>query len=109
MGLSVCPSAVVAAPVESVWELLVDPTLYDTWWDARTDRIVPMARAVPGQVLYAKATGLGRTWDVTLTVNAVNPEKHQIQMRVTLPLGMINDTTLTCSPLDASSSRLQFG
>jgi hypothetical protein len=109
MGLSVCPAAVVAAPVESVWELLVDPTLYDIWWDARTERIVPIGSATPGQVVYAKARGLGRTWDVTLTVKAVNPEKHQIQMRVMLPLGMINDTTLTCTPLDASSCRLQFG
>ena len=109
MGLSVCPVAVVAAPVESVWELLADPTLYDTWWDARTERVVPSGGASPGQVVYAKATGLGRTWDVTLTVKAVNPEKHQLQMRVTLPLGMINDTTLTCAPLDASSCRVQFG
>ena len=109
MGLSVCPATVVDAPVESVWELLVDPSLYDTWWDARTERIVPSGGAAPGQVLYAKATGLGRTWDVTLSVRAVNPEMHLIQMRVTLPLGMINDTTLTCAPLDATSCRLQFG
>ena len=29
MGLTVCPAAVVAAPVESVWELLSAPALRD--------------------------------------------------------------------------------
>ena len=41
MGFTICPAAVVAAPVESVWELLSEPTLYDVWWDACTERIVP--------------------------------------------------------------------
>ncbi len=109
MGLTVCPAAVVAAPVESVWELLSEPTLYDIWWDARTERIVPEGKAAPGQMLYAQASGLGRTWDVTLKVEMVKPEKHQIQLYVTLPLGTINDTTITCTAIDATSCRVQFG
>jgi hypothetical protein len=109
MGFTVCPAAVVAAPVESVWELLANPSLYDTWWDARTERIVPEGVASPGQMLYGKASGLGRSWDVTLKVEAVHPERHQIQMHVTLPLGLINRTTITCSTLDGVSSRVAFG
>ena len=109
MGFTVCPAAMVAAPVDSVWELLKDPALYDTWWDARTVRIVPEGEATPGQVVYAKATGLGRTWDVTLKVEAVHPERHQVRLHVTLPLGLINDNTITCAPIDATSCRVQFG
>lgn len=109
MGFSICPSAVVAAPVESVWELLWEPTLYDEWWDAHTERIVPEGKATPGQVLYAKTSALGRTWDVTLRVVAVNPEKHQIHLHITLPLGIINEPTITCIPLDSASCRVQFG
>ena len=109
MGFTVCPAAVVAAPVENVWELLSEPTLYDLWWDATTERIVPEGKAVPGQVLYAKTSGLGRKWNVTLRVEMVNPERHQIRLHVTLPLGTINQTTITCTPLDAVSCRVQFG
>ena len=109
MGLSICPAAVVAAPVECVWELLSEPTLYDEWWDARTERIVPEGKASPGQMLYAKATGLGRRWDVTLRVEMVNPEKHQIQFHITLPLGTVNDQTTTCTAIDATSCHVQFG
>jgi hypothetical protein len=60
MGFTLCPVAVVAAPVDSVWQLLSEPLLYDVWWDARTERIVPEGKASPGQVLFAKTSGLGR-------------------------------------------------
>jgi uncharacterized protein YndB with AHSA1/START domain len=109
MPFNICPADVVAAPVESVWELLSDPTLYDVWWDARTERIVPEGKAQPGQVLYAKTTGLGRTWDVTLKVEQVRPEQHQITLAIALPLGVTNHATITTTPLDATSCRLQFG
>ncbi|GHO55772.1 SRPBCC family protein [Ktedonobacter robiniae] len=79
MGLTICPATVVAAPVESVWELLSEPTLYDEWWDAHTERIVPEGKASPGQVLHAHTRALGRRWKVALRIEAVKPEKHQIQ------------------------------
>jgi hypothetical protein len=109
MGFSVCPATNVAAPVETLWELLSDLTQFDTWWDAHTERIVPEGKASPGQMLYATTSAFGRTWDVTLRVDAVHPEKHQIQFHISLPLGLINDNTITCAALDSTSSRMQFG
>jgi uncharacterized protein YndB with AHSA1/START domain len=85
MGFYICPARVVAAPVESVWELLADPSLYDLWWDARAERIVPEGKASPGQVVYAKTSAFGLQGDVTLRVERVDPEKHQIQFHVTIP------------------------
>src|SRR5690242_17843950 len=85
MGVSVCPSAVVQAPVDAVWELLSEPVLFDEWWDARTERIVPQGKASPGQVLYGTTRGLGRKWDVILSIEGVNPEKHRLQFLATLP------------------------
>ena len=109
MGFTICPAAVVAAPVESVWELLSEPTLYDEWWDAHTERIVPEGKASPGQMLYAHTSGLGQKWDVALRVEMVNPDRHQIQLHSMLPLGIINDITITCAALDATSCRVQYG
>jgi hypothetical protein len=109
MGFSMCPIAVVAAPVEIVWELLADPARYDAWWDARTVRIEPQGPAAPGQIVHAKTVGLGRTWDVTLQVEAVDPAQHQVRLHITLPLGIINDNTITCTPVDANSTRVAFG
>jgi len=109
MGFTFCPTTVVAAPVESVWELLMEPKLYDEWWDARTARIVPEGKSTPGQVRYLTTSGLGKKWDLTLRVESVNPEKHQIQLHVMLPLGIINDVTVTCTPIDTTSCLVQFG
>jgi hypothetical protein len=109
MGITICPVTMVAAPVASVWELLAEPTLYDVWWDARTQRIVPEGNAAPGQVIYAHASGFGRKWPVTLRVERIDPVQHQLQLQVALPLGLVNHATITCTPIDATSCRLQFG
>jgi|SRR5579859_240105 len=109
MSFNICPAADVAAPVESVWELLSEPTLLDEWWDAHTERIVPEGKASPGQMVYATTSALGRKWNVTLRVERVNPDKHQIQFHIRLPLGTINQQTTTCTAIDTASCRVQFG
>ena len=40
MGLYLCATAVIAAPVEKVWELLTEPALRDEGWDARRESMV---------------------------------------------------------------------
>ena len=105
MGLTVCPAAVVAAPVETVWQLLSEPALRDQWWHARTERVVPEGKASPGQVIYLK-NPLGRHG--TLKVETVDPEKHQIHW-VLSGMGVTNGQTTTCTRLDAVSCRVQYG
>ncbi len=77
MAINVCPAAVVAVPIESVWEILSDTTLYEEWWEARAERIVPEGKAVPGQMIYLATTGLGRKWVMTLRIEMVNPVKQE--------------------------------
>lgn len=108
MSFTVCPAAVIAAPVESVWELLTEPTLRDEWWDARTARVEPEGTASPGQVIYLKTLPVVRRWDATLTVERVVPDKHQIQWRLS-GFGVINQQTTTCTAIDAISCRVQYG
>ncbi len=102
MAISVCPATTVAAPVEYVWELLSDFSLYDLWWDARLERVVPEGKVAPGQIAYAR---MGMTFKVI----AVDPEKHQVQIDVALPLGIKDLATITCTPLDDVACHLAFG
>jgi uncharacterized protein YndB with AHSA1/START domain len=108
MPISVCPAAVVAAPIESVWELLSDPALYDVWWDARTERIVPEGKAAPGQTVHARLSAFGGIFKGTLTlrVERVDPEQQQVRIRATLPFGLVDDATITCTAIDAASCRV---
>ncbi len=109
MVVSVCPVANVAASVEVVWELLAQSSNYDRWWDAHLVRSVPEGPATLGQINYATTREFGKQWDVTFVVKSIQPAKHQIQLDVTLPFGIIDHATFTCTPLDAVSCRVQFG
>ena len=109
MVVSVCPGAIVAAPVEDVWELLTQTSRYDEWWDAHLVRSVPEGPAVPGQIGYAWSSEFGKRWNVTFVIKMVNPGKHQVQFDVTLPFGIVDHATITCTPIDAESCRVQFG
>ncbi len=109
MSLNVCPSATVAAPIEDVWDFISDLARYGEWADACVERIVPEGPATPGQVLYANSRSLGKRWPITLTVTAIDPNKHRIQMDVSLPLGLLLHQTTICTPIDAHSCHVQYG
>jgi len=109
MSLNVCPAATVAAPIEYVWALISNLARYGEWADARVDRIVPEGPTTPGQVLYANSRSLGKRWPVTLTVTAIDSDKHRIQMDVSLPLGLLLHQTTICTPIDAHSCHVQYG
>ena len=109
MPVSVCPAAIVAAPVEVVWSLLMRPETYDQWWDAHTTRIMPEGPATPGQVLSAWTMALGKRWEVSLEIQEVQAEKHRMVLDTTLPLGIRVHNQISCAPLDERSCRLQFG
>ncbi len=108
MGINVCPAAVVAAPVESVWDILSDTACYEEWWEVHAERIVPEGKAVPGQMIYLAERGLGRKWEMTLRIEQVNPEKHQIVFHGEL-LGGVSQNSITCTAIDAASCRVQYG
>jgi len=109
MSISVCPVATVASPAEHVWALLMAPATYSEWWDARTERIEPPGPAAPGQVIYATSRALGRRWSVNTAVLAVEPERYALDLRTTLPLGIMVQNHILVQPLDAASCRVSFG
>ncbi|HZU66737.1 MAG TPA: SRPBCC family protein [Ktedonobacteraceae bacterium] len=109
MVVSVCPADIVAAPVEVAWELLNQPAHYGEWVDARVERVEPEGPATPGQRIYMTSPAFGKRWNVNAEVKAINPARHQVQIDVMLPLGLIDHATITCTAIDATSCRVQFG
>jgi hypothetical protein len=51
MSLTVCPTAVVAAPVEVVWENLVHWERYAAWADVQVERLEPEGPITVGQTI----------------------------------------------------------
>ncbi len=109
MPISVCPIAVIEAPISRVWQLLNEPSSYAQWWDAETLAIVPQEPAQPGQNIYARTRALGRWWKVHIAVERVDAGGHQIDLTTCLPLGITVHNHITCVPLDGGECRVSFG
>lgn len=109
MSFSTCPIAIVDAPVEQVWCLLADPARYALWGDAQTRSIIPEGPAQSGQQIFAQTVELGKPWNVHITIQAVTPEKHQLDLMTRLPFGITVLNHITCAPLDGQHTRVSFG
>ena len=109
MSFNTCPIATVNAPAERVWGLLSDPASYAQWWDAQTRSIAPEGPARPGQRIEAQAAGLGRRWDVHITVEAVDASAHRLALTTRLPLGITVRNHISVVALGAAACRVTFG
>lgn len=109
MGLSVCPAAVVAAPVELVWRNLVQWERYSEWADVQVERSEPEGPGTVGQTIYFAGKVLFRTMRFTFKVEEVNPERYQLGLHAFFPLGLQEKPHVACTPIDASTCRVQYG
>ena len=111
MGLSVCPAAVVEAPVEVIWANLVHWERYSEWFDRslRPERIVPKGPASAGQTVYFGGRILGATLHFTFKIEEVDAERHEIGLHAYFPLRLQLKPKITCTPIDAISCRVQYG
>jgi polyketide cyclase/dehydrase/lipid transport protein len=110
MGLTVCPAAIVAAPVEVIWENLVQWERYSEWFDARlkAERREPEGPATVGQTIYFGAKGFGRILHFIYKVEEVNAERHQLGLHAFFPLGLQMKAHISCTPIDATTCRVQY-
>ena len=109
MSFRACPIATIDAPADRVWRLLADPVRYADWWDAETCSITPEGPAQPGQQIVAQTVALGKRWDVQITVQAITPEKRQLDLLTRLPLGITIYNRITCATFDEQHTRVSFG
>ncbi len=109
MGLTVCPAAVVAAPVELVWGNLVQWERYSEWADVQVDRREPEGPATVGQTITFKGSVFGLILHFTFKVEEVNPDRHQLGLHAFFPLGLQEKPHVACDPIDAATCRVQYG
>ncbi len=109
MGLSVCPSALVEAPIDRVWELLTWPEGYDHWTDANLVAVEPEGAVQPGQKLQLVTAALGWKFAVTIDVLEVDADSHRLHLLVDLPVGVVNDETLTAADAGEGHTLVRFG
>ena len=109
MGLTVCPAAVVAAPVEVVWDNLVQWERYSEWADVQVERSEPKGPASADQTIYFAGKGFARFLRFTFKIEEVNPERHQLNLHAFFPLGLQEKPHIDCFPIDTATCRVQYG
>jgi hypothetical protein len=107
MPLTACPLCTAEASVETAWSLL-DPTRLDEWWDARLRCVTPDGPLAPGQRLEA-VTGPFGIFSVTFDVLEVDPSAHWLHWLLRMPLGIMDDQTITMTPLGPDRCQITYG
>ena len=97
-----CPTDVVHATPERVWELLTDPTQYG-WLGVKVVEAPDRTLAVGDRLRFGPAPGIRLSW----TVLAVEPLR-MLELDITVPLGIRNHETIVVSPIDPVSCRVTF-
>lgn len=106
--ISSCPTDIVDASVETVWELLTDPAGWSSFYDLRVSRIEPPGPAQVGQRVSGES---GPRWlhlPVTLTYKAIDVSQRSLDLAVQLPLGIAVREELRCTPISDRQCRVNY-
>lgn len=109
VAVSVCPTSVVEAPAGYVWDLLTSPEEFDSWADAALVAAEPPGPARVGQRLHLVTRALGRAFRVDMNVLEVDAEQGRLHLLIHLPLGLVNDETITIVPVSKDRAFVRFG
>jgi hypothetical protein len=102
LSFETCPTDVIRATPERVWELLTNPACFD-WVGVKL--IDPPARtlAVGDRLRFGPVPGLRLKW----TVLGIEPLRT-LDLDIKAPLGIRNHETVVVSPVGVDSCRLTF-
>jgi polyketide cyclase/dehydrase/lipid transport protein len=102
-----CPTDIVAASADALWELLTRPENYDRWTGADLVSVSPLGHAQRGQRIDFRIRALGRTWPVRFEVGTVR-DREELELDVFMPLGIVNHELVVLSGLDDAHTRVTF-
>src|SRR3984893_10254262 len=100
-----CPTAVINAPVDVVWALLIEPAAWGGVFDVRVGSIGPPGPAIVGQKIGGET---GPRMKLTFRMIEIDLDHHRLRLDVNLPLGLTVHEGLSCTPLDVDHCRVSY-
>jgi uncharacterized protein YndB with AHSA1/START domain len=97
-----CPTDVIRATPERVWELLTNPARFD-WLGIKVIEAPARDLAVGDHLRFGPAPGLRLSWTV-LTIEPL----RTLELNIRVPLGIRNHETMVVSPVGVDSCRVTF-
>jgi hypothetical protein len=103
-----CPTALVDAPVDVVWNLLADTAGWGRFYDLKILSVEPPGPVSTGQRLIgAPGTGL-IPFRITFDFTHVDPSQHRLGFDGIFPFGIRVREDMTCARLDDTHCRINY-
>jgi hypothetical protein len=103
-----CPTDLVEAPIEVVWDLLSHPEGWGAFYDIRILSVEPAGRAAVGQRIAAETGPSFLHLKVSFEFVAIDEANHRVGIRVRLPLGLSVFEDLDCCRISADRCRVNY-
>lgn len=102
MPIQTCPTDVVEASPERIWELFTRPETLDRWIGLKVDGPPARAFAVGDEVVLRRGPA-----KVSWKILAMDPPR-ELTMDIRTPLGIVNHEVVRISPLGDRRTRVTF-
>jgi uncharacterized protein YndB with AHSA1/START domain len=103
VSFETCPTTVVEASQERVWELLTDPARLAEWVGVKVVQAPARRLAVGDHLIFGPAPGVRLSW----TVLSIEPLRA-LELDIKVPLGMRNHEVIVVSRISGGSCRVTF-
>jgi hypothetical protein len=102
-----CPTAVVEAPIDIVWNLLTNLAGWGDFYDVRVKSVDPPGPAVVGQRMRGES---GPRWlHLGVSFEFTRIETHRkLEMQIRMPFGITVHEDMDCLPLDGDRCRVNY-
>ena len=107
MTYASCPTSVVNAPVEIVWDLLTRPEAWGDFYDVRVTSIEPAGAAV-GQIVFAESGPRLLHLALEFRFTKIDAANYELGLDVKFPFGITVREDLCCVPIGQDQCRVNY-
>jgi hypothetical protein len=103
-----CPTSVVNAPVELVWQLLTSPEGWGDFYNVRITAVDPAGAAVVGQTVFAESGPEFLHLKLQFRFMEIDVLNYKFGLDARFPFGVTVRENLTCVPLGQKQCRVNY-
>jgi hypothetical protein len=103
-----CPTEVVNAPIEVVWNLLMNPGGWGSFYDLRVVGVEPAGQAQAGQRVFCEAGPRSLHLKVNIQFKEIDAERHRLNFDVEFPFGIRVHEEMDCAVVSVGSCRVNY-
>jgi hypothetical protein len=103
-----CPTSIVNAPVELVWQLLTSPEGWGDFYNVRITAVDPAGPAVVGQTVFAESGPEFLHLKLQFRFMEIDVLNYKLGLDARFPFGVTVRENMTCVPLGQKQCRVNY-